>query len=353
MANSAAYWRKRSALLMFDRMEGAEQISTEIAEVYQDAYNEIADRLANIFDVYARKYKLTQKQAKMVLGVMKDPGDIDGLFNALSAIGTDEALAMRAELSAPAYRARIARLQKLQSDIKEQAKTIYGKDLNIQTGWYRQLANETYYRTIYDVQREVGYGFSFAHINSKQINAVMNSAWAGATFSQTLWNNVTGVQDEVRRQLTLGLLTGKTEREMAKDISERYAVGSFQSRRLVRTESCYLSNEIQFNAYEECGADRYQYVATLDSRTDEECGALDRQIFYIKEKQPGINAPPMHPFCRCTTKIYIDQNERDDLRRRARDPKTGKNVIVPASLTYTEWAKQNGIKPKKKKTSKA
>lgn len=347
MANSAAYWRKRSALLMFDRMEGAEQISTEIAEIYEAAYNEIADKLANIFDVFSRKYKLTQAEAKMVLGLMQNPGDIDGLFLALDAIGTDEALAMKAEMSAPAYRARIKRLQALQSDIEQQARTIYRKDLHTQTGWYRSLASDTYYRTIFDVQREVGYGFSFAHIDHKTINAVMNSAWAGATFSDTLWNNVSGVTDEVRKQLTLGLLTGKTERQMAQEIADRYAVGAFQSRRLIRTESCYLSNEIQFHAYEECGADRYQYVATLDSKTDEECGALDRQIFYVKDKKPGINAPPMHPFCRCTTKIYIDQNEREDLKRRARDPKTGKNIKVPASLTYTEWAKQNGIKIKK------
>jgi hypothetical protein len=84
----------------------------------------------------------------------------------------------------------------------------------------------------------------------------------------------------------------------------------------------------------------------LDSKTDEECGHLDRKIFDVKDKTPGLNCPPMHPFCRCSTKIYIDQDTRDDMKRRARNPKTGKNEIVPANMSYDEWAEANGLKKK-------
>lgn len=348
---SEAYWRQRSALLMYDRMEGAELVSAEIAELYRTACSQVTHSMGRIFSTYERKYGLTDKEAMRLLNTLIDPTDMNELKRALQVAGTDEAKALLAEINSPAFSARIKRLQELQSEIELINNRLYRQDLTKQKAWYTQLGFDTYNHTIYDVQREVGFQFSFKHVSDKMIRDVMNSAWSGdRTFSDTLWSNVEGVTKEVRKQLTWGLITGKTEKQMAKEIANKYSVGAFESRRLVRTESCYLSNEMQFNAYDECGADRYQYVATLDSKTDEECGLLDRKIFYVREKKPGINCPPMHPFCRCTTKIYIDQNNRDDLRRRARNPITGKNEIVSANLSYTEWAKRNGITKKKKQS---
>lgn len=346
---SEQYWAKRSALLMYDRMEGAGRVSAEVAELYRTACNQVTHSMKHIFSVYETKYGLDDKTAMRLLNSMIDPTDFEELKRQLIVAGTDEAKALLAELNSPAFAARIKRFQVLQEQIDTINQALYKNDMRLQKGWYTRLGYDTYYTSIYDVQRQVGFQFSFKHIDNELINAVMNSAWSnGSSFSDTLWKNVDGVSNEVRKQLTWGLITGKTEKQMAKEIANKYAVGSFASRRLVRTESCYLSNEIQFRAYEECGADRYQYVATLDSKTDEECGLLDRKIFNIKEKKPGVNCPPMHPFCRCTTKIYIDQNTRTDMKRRARDPKTGKNVIVSANLSYEQWAKQNGIKSKHK-----
>ena len=341
---SATYWSKRASLLMYDRMEGAEQVSQEIAELYRTASAQLAHSMGDIFFTYEKKYRLSDKDAMRLLNTLTDPTDMQQLRRALMSAGTEEAMDILRLLDSPAFVARIKRLQELQEQIESINRNLYKSDYNLQRKWYTSLGKDSYYHGIYDVQNQVGFQFNFAHINDKLVRDVMNSSWYGANFSERLWSNVNGVTAEVRKQLTWGLITGKTERQMAKEIANKYAVGAFESRRLIRTESCYLSNEMQFRSYEACGADRYQYVATLDSKTDEECGILDRQIFYIKEKKPGINCPPMHPFCRCTTKIYIDQNLRDDMKRRARNPVTGKNEIVSANLSYMEWKKQNHIK---------
>lgn len=355
MAHSAAYWRKRSALLMYDRMEGAELVSADIASLYQHAYNEVASRMGKIFSTYEKAFGLTDKEAMKLLNALSDPGDMKALKKALTKLNNPAAQEVLAQLNAPAYAARINRLQELMTQVESINRQLYSQDLAKQTRWYTGLASDSYYRSVYDIQQEVGFQFSFKHIDKDLIDKVMHSAWSGETFSETLWHNVNGVTREVRKQLSWGLITGKTERQISKEIANKYAVGAFESRRLVRTESCYLSNEMQFESYEACGADRYQYVATLDSKTDEECGELDRKIFYVKDKQPGVNCPPMHPFCRCTTKIYIDQNTRSDMKRRARNPVTGRNEIVSANISYKQWAEQNGLtksKPKKKSQGK-
>lgn len=340
---NVAYWARRAALLQFDRMEQAEVVAQEIAEIYYHAARTIAYEAEKIFRGFTRRFSLSEADAMRLLNLMPNPGDIKGLQKALERLGTDEAKAMSAWLNTPPVRARLGRLQALQEQVDEVSRGIYKQDLRAQQKWYTNLGRDTYYHTIYDVQREAGFQFSFAHVDDKLIRKTMNSSWGGATFSERLWSNVDGVAKEVRKQLTLNLITGKTERKIAKEIGNKYGVGAFESRRLVRTESCYLSNEIQFDAYEECGADRYMYIATLDSKTDEECGKLDRKIFDIKDRKIGVNSPPMHPFCRCTTKIYIDQDTRNDMKRRARNPRTGKNEIVSANKSYEEWAKENGI----------
>lgn len=63
---------------------------------------------------------------------------------------------------------------------------------------------------------------------------------------------------------------------------------------------------------------------------------------------------PMHPFCRSTTIIHLGGDVVPGLKRRARDPETGENKLVPASMNYQEWYDKNvkgkGLeKPKKTK----
>ena len=42
----------------------------------------------------------------------------------------------------------------------------------------------------------------------------------------------------------------------------------------------------------------YEYHAKLDSKTTKTCRGLNGKVFKVKDMQPGVNAPPMHPFCR-------------------------------------------------------
>ena len=61
----------------------------------------------------------------------------------------------------------------------------------------------------------------------------------------------------------------------------------------------------------------------------------------VKDAMPGNNMNPMHPFCRSTTIIHLDDTVLEGLQRRARNPETGKNEFVPADLNYHEWYKNN------------
>ena len=49
-------------------------------------------------------------------------------------------------------------------------------------------------------------------------------------------------------------------------------------------------------AYKEDGVEKYQILATLDSRTSEVCRDEDGEIYEIDKAVTGVNYPPYHPF---------------------------------------------------------
>lgn len=156
-------------------------------------------------------------------------------------------------------------------------------------------------------------------------------------YSERVWRNTRAVAQEVKEALLVNLITGRTERETAEMLTKKFAGGSSKARRLIRTESCYLSNQLEMESYKECGIDKYQYLATLDLRTSEICRELDGKVFLVKDQQPGKNCPPMHPWCRSTTIAIIGEKMLEGMKRRARDPVTGKTYLVPVSMNYREW----------------
>jgi len=69
-------------------------------------------------------------------------------------------------------------------------------------------------------------------------------------------------------------------------------------------------------------------LATLDERTCDVCGPMDGQIFDLKEFEMGLNAPPLHPNCRCTTVSYFNDEFTQGEERAARGS-DGKSYTVP------------------------
>ena len=294
-----------------------------------------------VFEKYMSRHNLTEEEARQLLNTLQDPASIQELLEKLQGgvIPAEKADILRV-LESQAYRARIERFEQLQSQIDLVMQQVYRQEKQLQEQHYIDLAREAYYhKSVFDIQQRAGIGFSFSHIDQKQIDRVINTKWSGKNYSARIWKNTQGLAQDLKEEMLLGLLTGKTEREMSLEISRRStAQGAFRSRRLVRTESSYLTNQMEMQSYQECGVDRYIYLATLDLRTcDKCCIPLDGKTFAVADQEPGKNCPPMHPWCRCTTIAYISAEVLAGMKRRARDPVTGHTYLVPGSMTYGEW----------------
>lgn len=333
------YWEKRQAQMMYEYMEDAEALSQELADIYAKASRHLNYEIKTVYEKYKSKHGLTDKEAMRLLNSLHDSTSIEELKKALAKDPKNAGLL--AEIESGAYRARIERMEQLQLEIDRTMQQVYGLEKKVTTDHYVDLASNSYYREIYNIQRQVGFQFSFAAVDPKAVAKVLGSKWSGENYSKRIWNNTQGLAKELKEQLLIGLLTGKKEEEMAREIANKYASGAYEARRLVRTESNFVNGQMQLAAYDECDADQYEFVAVLDLITSKQCRELDGQVFYTKDAEPGRNMNPMHPFCRSTTIIHLDDMVVKGLQRRARNPITGKNELVPASTDYKKWYKQN------------
>lgn len=336
-----SYWENRAAWDMYHRMEDAEQTADLLAKVYRNSSMLLTHKAKDIFEKYMTKHGLSETQAWNLLNTMQDQTSLEELLNALRNKDSDKTKQeLLRELEAPAYRVRIERLQDLLRQVDTVMQEVYQQEQLFDTSFFQNLSEATYYRSIYNIQKQTGIGFSFSNISQKQIKQVLSMNWSGRHYSQRIWKNTQELSRTLKQELLVSLLTGRTDRETSEVIMNRCGAGAMQARRLVRTESCFLSGELTARSYEECGIEKYRYLATLDLRTSKICRELDGKIFSMKDRKAGKNYPPMHPWCRSTTISVIDEDELRNMKRRAYNPKTGHTETVPANMTYDQWYKK-------------
>lgn len=336
-----SYWENRAAWDMYHRMEDAEQTADLLAKVYRNSSMLLTHKAKDIFEKYMTKHGLSETQAWNLLNTMQDQTSLEELLNALRNKDSDKTKQeLLRELEAPAYRVRIERLQDLLQQVDRVMQEVYQQEQLFDTSFFQNLSEATYYRSIYNIQKRTGYGFSFSNISQKQISQVLSMNWSGSHYSQRIWKNTQELSETLKQELLVSLLTGRTDRETSEVIMNRCGAGAMQARRLVRTEGCFLSGELTARSYEECGIEKYRYLATLDLRTSKICRELDGKIFSMKDRKAGKNYPPMHPWCRSTTISVIDEDELRNMKRRAYNPKTGRTETVPANMTYDQWYKK-------------
>ncbi len=333
-----SYWEKRQAQWMFEYMESAEKAADEIAALYQKSVIYLDTSIDDIFDKYRTKYHLTEEEAAKLLQNLPEDDTIRELKKILEKDKQNKKKQeLLKEIESPAYESRIRRLEHLRTQIDDIMENIYQQEHKASISHYINLASEAYYKSIFDMQQRTGYGHSFSFVSPRMIDRIINSKWSGENYSTRIWRNTRMLAETVKEELLLGLLTGKTNREAAKDIELKFAVGASKARRLIRTESNYLCGQIAMESYKAAGIEKYRFLATLDLRTSEVCRSLDGKIFLVAEQEPGKNCNPMHPWCRSTTISIIDDEVLSKFKRTAFDPDTGKTVKVPANMTYEQW----------------
>lgn len=330
------YWEMREARNMYKDMQLAEDCAKELSVIYSKAAIYTAKQIEGIFNRFASKHHLTRDEAINFLSEA-DSRDFEKLLEAYKNKTGAQKREVLAELEAPAYKNRMKRLDDINKSINKLINAIASKERDAIGKTMRQVYESSYHHAVYEAARMSGLDLQTGPIDEGALETILKKKWSGQNYSERVWNNTQKVADAIKEELMIGALTGKTEKEMTDSINEQFLSGRNKARRLVRTESSYIHNEAHFQAYKDYGIEEYRFVATLDLRTSQICRERDGSVYRVNDKKIGVNAPPMHPWCRSTTIMNLDDETMHNLERFARDPVTGERMKVPADETYKEW----------------
>lgn len=177
---------------------------------------------------------------------------------------------------------------------------------------------------------ELGFGRDFYGYNSEIVKATVGAAWAsGGDFSARIWANrekLAGyLNDEFSKLVARGVSYDEVSRELRTRLNHS---GTRTAMRLVYTEGTYLFNEAQARVHEQ-DFDSYAISCIHDGRACKACRDLEayqkQHPAKLSERMPGTNFPPMHPWCRCSYTVEVDDWDEwidDYVRKRGGDSAT-------------------------------
>ena len=330
------YWEKRQTELMKRLEKGTENTIKGLIESYEQATKNINKEISRIYKNYSKSDVLDQKVLNQLLNKKETDTYRRNLLTTINNNIKNEDIKQKMLLkyNSSAYSFRISRYEQLQESIDLELKKLADIEQQITEIRYVDTLKEGYYHNIYNVQKATRLGFNFAQIDNKTINLLLNEKWTNnENFSQRIWKNSEKLGNYLRTQLTADTMSGKTIQKIASELSGFMNVGLYNATRLVRTETNYFANQSELLSMQECGIEKYVYMATLDKVTCEHCANLDGKKFLIKDAKSGVNCPPLHSFDRCGIVSYFDEEELDRLKRRAKN-NDSKSVLVPQDMNY-------------------
>lgn len=353
----AGYWEKR---YLKDKAAAVNRSEKYIAEqqrkYYAAAQKEIREDIEALYQKFADKEKITLAEAKCRIS-RADFSKVD--FEKMVDYQIERNRAFReqkeklpgyvvaaiekqharyeSELRAYTKRGQITRLELLNMQIDKALLDLYDKNQISMYDCLSQIYEDGYYRSIFAGQKAIGFGKDFTAPNTRAIERAVLNTYNKKGYSKRLYEHCSTFSKDLKENLVTGFIRGESIETMSARISRRLDISEAHARRLVRTETAYVYEQASLQAYQECGIEKYEFLATLDHKTSPPCQELDGKRFYIKDAVPGKNYPPMHPNCRSTTVAAFDD---DKVTKRLAKDESGKYYKVPSDMTYPEWKKK-------------
>lgn len=334
---SPLYWAERSVQRMVEAELDTQIYARRMAKAWKRANTLLLEDIAKLMERFGYSYGMTPEQTITLLMEPLGTAERNALIIQASQIEDIETrLQVMARINAPAYKARMTRLQALREQAAFRYAQIAPEHVATITASLTQTAINTYYKTVFDTQRGTGLAYSFANLTKRDLTEVLKQNWSGKHYAKSVWENTDILADRIPDILQENLTTGRSWRRTLDEVSDlSIDSGNYSSARLLRTETAYVHNEIEAEAMRESGVEWYTLIATLDGRTSSICQEKDGKRYKLSDRKVGTNYPPFHPHCRTTA--AVDDIKIDRLQRKARDPVTGKNYTIPAETTYKKW----------------
>lgn len=339
MKNNGNYWRER-----FKQMEEAQndtsiQKAQDIQEQFEKAQAAIEGKIDAWYQRLAQNNGVSMLEAKKLL-TNKELKEFQWSVEEYIQYAKENKKNgnWEKELENASARTHISRLEALQFETQQELERLYGNCIDTIDRHIQNMYMTDFYLTAYEIQKGTGVGSKIEQLNSDVVEKIVCKPWAvdEKNFSDRLWGNKTKLINTLHNSLSRMCITGEAPNKTITEFTRQMKVSRAQASRVIMTESAVFANKARQDCMKELDVEQFEVIETLDERTCDRCGKMDKQHFPMSDFQTDVTAPPFHPNCRGCTCPYFD-DEFDSVGERAARGKDGKTYYVPADMTYEEW----------------
>lgn len=335
---ASKYWEERAVNAELQSERSVLDFESKLLEAYEIALASIRKEIEAFYGRYAKDNKIPYAEVRRRLTNPEYKN-----FNTLLKewLRVCEELKLNVDyseylkkLSARIY---LTRLEALEANIRYHIEVLKAKQHDMMEKLAYDNYMVMYYQSYFNLAQNLGIDIAFYPIDHTGIMNAIKSKWDRQNFSSRIWNDRDALIKSLSVILPQSFSRGFNANKLGDMISKEMGTSKNRGRALARTEINYLCNQATLEMYKKAGIEKYEFLATLDTRTSDICRDMDGYIGKVSEAKVNVNYPPMHVNCRSTTVPYFEDDK--DAQRIARDEE-GNNIKVSRRMTQEEWIKK-------------
>lgn len=271
---SSSYFEKRSERRMKKMHDKATKCMSKVNKAYDDSLERLKKEIEHIMSDYSPTEKIDYDKYKELLQIYNTTKDKRVKSEAKRLIKENSAAYRIRRKEALAKAVELEKLRQVDTQLNlggKHLKNVYSSVLNDLGG---------------------------ARVSKKYLDEVLNHEWAGSNFSKRVWHNQDVLAKSLESNLLQSFASGKSNKQIADELEYHTNLGRYAANRLIRTETSYMVNSADLESSKQRGIKAKKFQANLDKRTSKICREHNQKVILIDDIKIGVNAPPLHPFCR-------------------------------------------------------
>ncbi len=344
LTKNSDYWKDRAIENEKNARTTAEIGEAELRVIFSETSSKIQKEVDYWWNRFAKNNSLTISEAKKLMS-NKELDELNWDVKEYIKNGIEAAITqlpyIESQLENASAKFHISRLNALKIQVLSISNEMFADVNKVVKESMKKVYNDTYYKTAFNIQDAVGIYSDFTKIDDNLLEKILSKPWAedGSNFSERIWGKYRPkLVNRLHKDLTDCVSRGRNPNEYTQAIAKDFDVGLKQAGDLMLSEYNYFNEKATQDCMDELDVEEYEVLDTLDGVTCSSCAGMGGKHYPLKDAVIGINSPPFHPRCRCTTIPYFN-DEFTQGEERAYRGEDGKTHYTKAK-TYDEWKKE-------------
>lgn len=295
---AATYWQRRQQELNKNMEKDEEKLKKRLSSYFDTEYRKLEKQISQYYQQYGEDNVIQYRR------LMESLSDSDRRLLMEQMDRFSEKYPEYAHLM-PVRESiyKLNRLEGLQYSVRLQQLEIGA----IENEQITAHLNRQAMRGVNAAAEAMGLGKNFYSNNPDITKLFVNVPWSnGENFSQRIWGNTDKLANYLNTDIAQGFARGDSYERLVRQLRQRFGkVSRNDAYRLIYTEGTYVMAESSMHPFTE-DFEKYRLSTVGDGKVCEICRSVAQETFDIKDRQPGVNFPPLHPWCRCSFTIEVD-----------------------------------------------